>query len=1034
MRSVAGGATPIFSPCTAGSAEVTLRGRSAHGAGRTGGLNVNLTSLRARLLASSVIFGVAAAGLTALPAAAQDAHGAELSEVVVTGSRIPRPNLEQPTPVSVLSASAIEAAGPQSLGDLIARLPQAGYLGTLRANSNNFGNAAGVSSVDLRGLGVSRTLVLVDGQRHVAGDLTTNAVDLNAIPPALVDRVEVITGGASAIYGSDAVSGVVNIITKTRFEGLQADVQLGGYDNGFGGKYSASVTGGRSFLEDRLNVAVSGFWRKEAAVNVSDLPSAHNYGLINNPADVAGLDPSFRLSGPTVPNDGIPDRLYVPNVGSDLTTRNGVLVNGVTGAPILFDAAGNPIPTPTRTGYNSFAFGQLPANCANCFFPEDFKQQTSPIETKGLALKANMDFSAHLHGFVDAKFVQNDVGNTIQPSISADVTLRPDNAFLTPAIRAALGPYPAQYYVISRFLNDGREQDIRRRTYRAVAGLNGDFDARFAQVTWDGALNYGQTDTRILDKDLRIVANFAAALDSVIDPATGQPACRINVPSAPQTGRGAGALNPSACVPYNPFGQQNGAAAMAYSFGDFGITDRLTQQVATLNASFDSSRFLQLPGGPIAVAVGGEYRMERTRERNDPMLTSGATENTGTDSAGGYNVYEGYLELNAPIFRDAGPGLEELSVNAAYRGANYSTVGGVSAYKVGAVYGPVSWLKLRGTYSRAIRAPNITEAFQPVSGTAFNIKDPCSAENIGGNVNYAANCAAAGVPGGFMSTSNLSVPGTVSGNTGLDPETSFSYTAGFVLRPPTVRNLAVTLDYYSIKIKDAITEVEAQGILNNCYGSSGGLNSQYCSLFTRDAGRNNISSIHTTYVNAAKLFTEGLELQVSYAVDVAPLTGAWRYTQGLDGRLSFNLTADYVMRLRNYPFQDNPGQVNILEGTANETFGGNPQLKGVAQLDYQQGPLTLGWTTRYVGRQALFNRDPTAADHSEALSIPFAEAVFYHDLSVAYRMGGEASGTELFAGAQNLFDEQPPFTVVGTTQGLAYDLGRFLYVGARYRR
>ena len=989
--------------------------------------------MRARLLASSVTFGASMAVMAAAsPAAAQDAHGAELSEVVVTGSHLPRPNLEQPTPVSVLSLSVIQAAGPQSLGDLIARLPQAGYRGTLRANSNNFRNGAGISSIDLRGLGVSRTLVLVDGQRHVAGDLSTNAVDVNAIPPALVERVEVITGGASAIYGSDAVTGVVNIITKTSFEGLQADAQLGGYDNGFGAKYSASVTAGRSFLDDRLNLAVSGFWRKEAGVDVRNLPGAHNYGLINNPADVAGLDPSFRFSGPTIPNDGVPDRLYVPNVGSDLTTRNGVLVNYFTGAPTLFDAAGHPIPTPRRTGYNSFAFGQLPANCADCFFPEDYQQLTSPIETKGAALNAHMDFSAHLHGFVDAKLVQNDVENAIQPSISANTLLRPDNAFLTPAIASVLNP--RAFYVVSRFLNDGREQDIRRRTYRAVAGLNGDFDARFAAVSWDGALNYGETDTRFRDKNLRIVGNFAAALDSVIDPVTGRAACRINVPSAPQTGLGAGALNPSACVPYNPFGQQNSAAAMAYSFGDFGVSDRLTQQVANLNARFDSDRFLQLPGGPIAVAVGAEYRMERTRERNDPMLAAGLTENAVADSAGGYNVYEGYLELNAPIFRQAGPLLDELSINAAYRGAHYSTVGGVSAYKVGAVYGPASWLKLRGTYSRAIRAPNITEAFQPVSATFFSVDDPCSAENINSNVNFARNCAAAGLPAGFVATSNVSVPGTVSGNSGLDPETSFSYTAGFVVQPTMVKNLVVTLDYYSIKIKDAITEVQAQDIVNNCYGSSGGLDSQYCSLFTRDATLNGLTSIHTTYVNASKLYTEGFELQVSYAADVSPLTGAWRYTRPLDGRLSFNLTADYVTRLRNYPFQQNPSQVNILEGTANATYGDNPQLKGVAELDYQQGPLTLGWTTRYIGRMALFDRDPTAADHSESLNIPFTEPVFYHDLSAAWRIGGRAQGIELFAGAQNLFDERPPFTVAGSTQGLAFDLGRFLYVGARYRR
>jgi outer membrane receptor protein involved in Fe transport len=893
-----------------------------------------------------------------------------------------------------------------------------------------------VSSIDLRSLGVSRTLVLVDGQRHVGGDLQSGAVDINSIPQALVDRVEVITGGASAIYGSDAVSGVVNIITKKTFEGLEMDASAGGYSETFGAKYSISGTAGKSFLDHRLNLSVTGFWDKEEAIGVTDIPKAHNYALITNPDDTAFNIPSFRASLPAIPNDGIPDRLFVQNVGSELITRTGVLINGVNFSAISFDAAGHVVPTPVRTGYNSVGFGQLPANCQFCFFPDDYKQEQSPINRKGVEAKAHMDFTEHLHGFVDAKFVQNDVRNSIQPSLLTPTgdtiyPLMPDNAYLTPEIRAALGPFPSFAYVFSRALNGGREQDIRRRTYRVVAGLDGDFDAGFAQVKWDGALNYGETDTHLVWNGIRIVDNFAAALDSVIDPATGQPACRINVPSAPQTGFGAGAMNPSGCVPYNPFGLQNGPAALAYSFGSFWTKDRLTQQVATLNASFDTGRFLKLQGGPIGVAVGGEYRMERAEETNDPLLLAGATENVAADSSGGYNVTEGYIELNAPIFRDAGPFLNELTLNLAYRGAHYSTSGGVGAYKVSAVYGPASWVKLRGTYSKAIRAPNITEAFSPLTPQFFSgVSDPCSVERINTNANFAANCAAAGVPAGF-SAINVAIPGSSSGNRNLEPETSFSYTGGVVLQP--LRNLAITVDYYSIKIKDAITQLDAQSILDNCYGSSAGLDSTYCSLFTRGAD-SNIDMIHTTFVNASKLYTNGIEIQLTYATDVAPLTQNWSATRGLDGRLTFNLTADYVMHLRNYPFQSNPTQVNVLEGTATTAFGNNPQVKAIATLDYRQGPVEVDWTTRYIGRQALFNRDPSAVDHSESLDIPFTEAVFYHDLMVSYRMGGRAEGTEVYIGVNNLFDEQPPFTVLGYGRDMSFDLGRFLFAGVRVRR
>jgi outer membrane receptor protein involved in Fe transport len=997
-----------------------------------------------------MICGTALAGTAVAPAtAAEAAADAQASEVVVTGTHLPRPNLEQPTPVAVLTPQMIQNAGPQNLGEVIARLPQAGYRGTVRANSNNFGESAGLSEIDLRGLGLSRTLVLVDGQRHVAADIPTNAVDINSIPSALVDHVEIITGGASAIYGSDAVSGVVNIITKSRFEGLQAEAQTGGYDNGFGQKSRASISAGKTFLDGRLNLVASGFWSKEDGIDARDLPAAHNYGTIVNPADVKGffIAGGKLLIGGTIPNDGIPDRLFVPNIGTEVTTPNGALINQFTGAVISFDAAGHVVPTPVRTGTSNFAFGQLPANCGGaCYFDEDRKQISSPLNTKGVDLKGRMDFTDHLHGVFDAKFVQTDTGNALQPSLTptaVNYTLRPDNAFLTPDIVAATGGVPAGVFVISKFINPGREQDIRRRTYRVVAGLEGDFDARFADVTWNGNLNYGETDVLIQNHNLTISENFAAALDSVIDPATGQPACRINVPSAPQDGIGAGALNPSACVPYNPFGQLNSAAAMAYSFGTFDTTQRLTQQVANLNANFDTGRFFSFQGGPIGVATGVEYRMERAQEENDPLLVAGATENLAANSSGGFNVTEGYLELNAPLFRHVGPGLEELSVDAAYRGAHYSTVGGTNAYKVSAVYGPASWLKLRGTYSQAIRAPNIAEAFQPSSPTFFSgLKDPCSSENINSNVNFAANCAAAGLPAGFVATTSVSVPGTVSGNPDLQPERSFSYTGGFVLQPSMIPGLSVTLDYYSIKIKDAIAEVAAQDILNNCYGSSAGLDQTYCSLFTREPVRNNINFVNSTFVNAAKLYTNGLELQIAYSADVAPWTSGSRYLNGLDGRLGFSLTADYVMHLRNYPFQSNPSQVNVLEGTATtvagasatSVVGNNPQVKGIAELDYSQGPLSVSWTTRYVGRQALFNRDPTAADHSESLNIPFTEAVFYHDIAVSWRLRGAAAGTELFAGVTNIFDEQPPFTVLGQGRDMSFDLGRFLFVGARYRR
>ncbi len=977
---------------------------------------------------------------TQAPAGARETqdNAAQVGEVVVTGSRIARPNLEQPTPISTLSGQQIQNAGSANLGDVLSKLPAVGFTGTTRANSNNFGNGAGLSQINLRNLGIARTLVLVDGQRHVAGDISSNAVDVNSIPSSLVDHVEVVTGGASAIYGSDAVTGVVNIILKKDFEGIEAQAQAGGFDRGFGQEYSAYITGGHNYMGGKLNITGTGFYDNEEGFFASDIRSEHNYGTIVNPADfpASQFDPTFFSAGTPVTKNGIPDRLLVQNVGSDLVARNGVLLDANTFAPIIgFDNNGNPVKQPARTGYNSFAFAQLPANCVSCYFQDSVTQDRTPLQTYGGDVRVNYDFTPHLHFNLDAKVVEAVADNTIQGSFTfGDNQLQSDNAFITPAIRSFLtGLAPADYPFYSAFVTDGRKYEVTRDTYRVVASLSGDFDAKLASVKWDGALNYGRTNTNFKNFQLRITNNFLASLDSVIDPRTGQAACRINVPTARAAGLPyAGeelASNQAACVPFNPFGQNNNKAATnGYAFGDFSTRDTLTQQVANLNATADTSRFFNLQGGPLAFAVGGEYRMERTKELNDLPFLAGLTENVASNSSGGFNVYEGYIEANAPVFRHFAPGLDELTFDAAYRASYYSTVGHTDAYKFSGVYGPFKDIKFRTTYSRAVRAPNITEAFLPASSGFFNVTDPCDASNINSSVNYAQNCAAQGIPVGFKANTNASILGTTAGNPNLDPEKSISYTGGFVLQPRWVPNFSLTIDYYAIKIKNAITNVAAQDIINNCYNGPA-LSPQYCSLFTRGANRN-INFVSTTFVNSAKLETDGIDLQATYSTDVAGLTKMTPYTRWLDGRLSASLNANYLIHLRNFPFQNIPSQQTVNEGVV-----GNPHLKGLIELSYAQGPLQLAYEARYLGRSARFSRNSTAVDKAESTDVPFAEQVFYHNLVVRYELPGRLHGVQVFGGVNNIFDEEPPIGLVdGAGTDASYDLGRYLFAGIKIRR
>ena len=953
----------------------------------------------------------------------------QVQEVVVTGSRIAKPNLDQPTPISTLSPMQIEDAGTANLGDIIQQLPEVGTEFGVRGNSNNFGSSAGVSAIDLHNLGVSRTLVLVDGQRHVAGDIGSDAVDTNSIPAALVDHVEVITGGASAIYGSDAVSGVVNIILKKNFEGMDIQAQGGEYDAGFGSRYSASGTFGHNFDGGRANVTFSAFWNHEEGISAHDLPYDRNYGTITNPNDLSGpLDPTFYSSPAAIIGDHIPDKLTVPNVGSDYVTRNGTLFSAMTGLPItLFNSNGTPAGVPTRSGYNSFAFAQL-NNCptGECYFPETYTQVSSPIETHGFEITGHYDITPHLRASLDAKGLETIVQNVIQPDFSfGAAAIAPDNAFLTPAAAAlvnatyAAGDEP----LYGAFLNDNRSQNINRQTYRIVGQLSGDFDVRLADVKWDGALNYGKTESRFNQNGIEIVNNFAAALDSVIDPATGQAVCRT-----PPAGGGA-------CVPFNPFGGQQSAAMQNYSFGRFGFRDYLDQEDANLNATADTGRFFKLPGGPVSLAAGGEYRIERTHERNDEALLNGSTDYLAANSAGSFNVYEGYVELNLPFVRHMGPLLDEISVDLAYRAAHYSTVGEADADKIEAIYAPVSWIKFRGTFSEAVRAPDITEAYSPTQSTYFNVTDPCSAENISTNLNYARNCAAAGVPANFVANTNASIVGQTSGNPNLGAEKSLSYTGGIVFQPPIIPHLSITGDYYSILIKDAITNVAAQDIIDNCYNNSAGLSSQYCSLFTRNSA-NNINFVQTTYVNAAKLYTKGVELQFDYQIGVAGLTQRWKYSSWLDGLLGLNLDLNYVLRLRNFPFQTNPGQYNVYEGAITTAEGDVPNLRGLGNITYRQGPVHLDYQIRYLGRAARFNRDPTQADFVESTDQPYAGAKFFHNVTVRYDLPGSfLRGAQVYVGCNDLYGEKPPLGLVqGSDTDQGYDLGRYIFGGIRIRR
>lgn len=931
----------------------------------------------------------------------------QVGDVVVTGSRIPRPNLEQPTPVATISEEAIATSGTQDLGQIIAELPAFSSVSSVRGNSDSFDNDGGLNFANLRALGSARTLTLVDGKRHVGGSPGSAAVDLSSIPAALVERVETITGGASAVYGSDAVTGVVNIILKDDFEGVDARVEASTSEDGVGDTSNVSLVMGRNFMDGRLNVTGSLFYDQTDAVRATDIDSLDDWGTIINPLD-------------TGPTDGIPDELFVRNVVSDFVDENGILINAFTFAvQSAFDINGNPVAQQPRTGDNSFAFGSFATDCETCFSVEDYILLVPDTDRYGANFRARLDLTDSVAAFIDAKYVRTELLDFFQPSFTfGEYFILPDNAFITPAIAAAIGGEPV---LLGRFNADigTRDNEITRETRRVVAGLRGLTNTGLADFNWELSYNNGETENEIFQRARLIPGNFEAALDSIR--VGGQAVCRDQTPDlATQTSE--------ACVPFNPFGQNNTAAAIDYVSHDATSFQKITQEVWQAIVTFDSSKFFNLQGGPLQFAAGVERREEESSNLNDPFVQSGRSESAPQpDAVGGFDVIEGFVEMNVPLLRDA-RFAHRLSFDAAYRYADYSTVGGTEAWKAGLVYAPIRDITFRGTYARAVRAPNITEAFLPPTSGFSSVTDPCDVNDINDDPDRAANCAAAGVPANFVSNTNQSIDSESSGNLNLSPEQATTFTVGVILQPSFIPGLALTIDRYDIQIDDAISLIDPQDIIDNCYDATGGPDPVFCSLLTRGPD-NNINFVRSTYVNASALTNKGWDVELVYTrlLD-APFGWDWA-----TGRLRGSLTATKLDELDFFAFADRPDEIDNELGEL-----GDPEWAFKSRLTWDSGPLALTWESRYEGEAALYDVTPTpGVNNAESLSPNRIDAQWYHDFIVNYRLDDglwRARNVELFAGVNNAFDQELPELVQGNGTSSSYELfGRRFFGGVRVR-
>ncbi|HEY8617153.1 TonB-dependent receptor domain-containing protein [Phenylobacterium sp.] len=1006
---------------------------------------------RQYLLASSMLIGVMSAAAAA-PVAAQEVG---VEEIVVTGSRIARPNLDAPTPVSVIDTRTIEATGAVNTGDIIRQLPAAGVSSITPTNSGFQTAANGITTVDLRNLGEDRTLVLVNGRRFVAGLVGTQVVDFNTIPTELVDRIDVVTGGASATYGSDALAGVVNIITKRNIDGLIVSGQYGLSERGDDERIKLSITGGKEFHDGKGSFLASlgyqeigSIWAKDRADQglASDAVDDYdgdpaNYHLIHS--QTAGLFSSYTPGGVFE----IPRGAGGSNLLRVVTPTGLVPYSGAT------------------HGYNRQAARLLQV----------------PLEQANFAGYLNYEFNPSAKFFAELNYVKSKLTSQIEPTPLASDQVYGDFAScadgicangipITSAIvpesvraaaRAAAPGVSDQNLVVGfrRRLNEVgfRGNDIDRDTFRVVTGFTGDIGAGHS---YELSINYGRTEDSQQSSGDVDAARFRQALDAVV--LNGQIVCRD--PAA----RAAG------CVPLNPFGEGAISAQAADYVRVPTSRDAFVEQLVV--SGFLRGELFELPAGPVGYAAGAEYRRERSHDVPDLLTQLGQTSGNATPATRGkFDVAEAYGELRVPLLADL-PFVQALDLNLAARYSNYSTVGDTYSYAASLEYQPVSWLKFRSQYAKATRAPNISELFSPASQDFPGVNDPCAgvtrtaggqaaffntrtnisdpgavlasgvnASTVGGAVATAcladpAVAARVARDGGFAltQTEQQGVTGFDGGNPNLDPEESDSFTVGVLLNPRgmgLLDNFSLSVDYYVIKIKDRITTISEDRLLTGCYGPIGfNASNPFCSALGRFGSGPQVGAldfVNQVYDNFAETDTRGWDVQASYRQNLDELGFLDRLYGGEKGVLTASVAYGNLEKLTTTPYEGaDPADLIRDAGTV-----GSPTNEWTLGLIYQRGPVQLAWTAQYIG-DVVITKDVNDFYYNVPL-----EAKTFHNAQVRWDVTKTAN---VYFGVDNIFDE---YQFVGGTSGLVpgqttgwttypdvYDaVGRRYYAGVRVR-
>lgn len=966
------------------------------------------------------------AATVAAPATSSAVKQAEAAaadqQIVVTGSRIARPELSSPTPVAVVGSQQIANQGITNIQDLVQKLPQAGIPGLSKTNSNFLTSGNGIATINLRNLGDSRTLVLVNGRRFIGGLAGTSVVDINDIPTDFIDRVEVVTGGASSIYGSDAIAGVVNFIMKDHMDGITANAQYGISSRGDDRDVKASISGGKSFADGR-----GGF--------IANFTYDKDYGLLSKDRAISAQDCGPAGCGPQSYST------YASQGRFELRTPNGDDADVFT-----FDKNNDYVDGfPDGYGYNR----------------QQDRRISTPVQRYMGAFNAHYDFSDAAKFYLEGTYVKVKSASRIEPFAFGSDANTPDgiglsleNPYIPQQALTEAAAYnadinakiasgalkdptdPGSVYTTDdlvnqiayrRRLNDVFQRNNRnsRDTFRVAGGFKGDISSKWS---YDVSAVYGQLVDHTGSEDID-VSKFLQGVDVVEGP--NGPQCR----------------DPSGgCVPIDLFGNNTVSQAARDWLAGAVRTERVKNTEFVADANITGS-LIALPYGDVKVNVGAEYRREKSTDNWDPLTNAGL--NTGNlipDTVGKFNVKEVFGEINVPLLKDL-PFAHSLSLDGAVRYSDYSTIGSVVSWNVGGEYAPVPDLMFRANYAIANRAPNISELYSPAAETFPSVADPCNGLGTTGHkaTQYDNACsqipgvAAAIKNGGFIYSlaDSQGINGFVGGNPNLDKEKGTTLTLGGAFQPHFIPGFSLTVDYFNIKVDNAIGTVPLETSIQQCLLTS---NPVYCQNVIRNQNTGKIVTVNAQNINVAKLTTSGIDFGLKYGKNL-----------GNDQRI--DLSVLYTLTLK-YKTQSDP-TAPVDNGLGNIYYGEAFRHKINANLLYSLGGFSFNWTTTYLSKmvyqpESIWDTPGTIAVLESAYGLSEAEATelanhnkikarFYHDVQARFRTG-ENDKFEFYFGVNNLFDRKPPKaedTLFANTTGTEtfadiYDpFGRRFYAGVQ---